>query len=852
MRPSELPPGRWREIDAILGEALDLPAERRPAFLRDACEGDDALRTQVELLLEAASATDPRFEAPELEIIEEALAPWVDAGVGGRRVGPFRLLREIGRGGMGVVYLAEDTRLGRHVALKVLPPWVGTGREAKRRFQTEARAVSALDHPNIATLHAIDESDEGQLYMVFSYYEGETLDARLARGPLPPAEAIDVAEAIARGLGVAHAKGVIHRDVKPSNILLGGSDTVKLLDFGVAKMAGEDLTAEGIRVGTVAYMSPEQLRAQDVDPRADLWSLGVVLYETLTGRHPFHGSDPPSMLRAILDDEPGPLQSFDLGLADTLQPVLDKLLCKDPRLRYQSTEDLLTDLRAAREGQAPPVAERQPPPATRPNVGRVAVLPFADLTDDAAQEHLVHGVHDAVIAELGKVGALGVVSRTSVARFRDGTVPIPEIAEMLDVDAVIEGSISRAGDRLVVAARLLTASPERQLWSDTFHRDLEGVLDVATEIARSIADELSITLSPFEQQRLEGPRSVDPSAYDAYTMGLLYLERRSPESHEQAQRHLRRAIDLDPGFAPAYAMLAEACGSAAFFGLISPAEGIPTTRSLVHRALSLDPELAPAHAVLGAVRHFGDWDWKEAEASLRRAITLSPSYAYSYFMLAEVLSVQRRYPEALAAAERYRALEPFVPFSVFGPVAVLTSMRDFDGAIARVKPALEFFSDFWQGPWLLARSLLGKGLHSEAVRHCEAAVELSGRTPTALGALGFTYAVNARAEEAVSVLDELDRLSDTVYVGSTNFAMIHGALGDPDRAFAWLDQAYREREMALVHAGDEVFYDPLRSDPRFDALLAQIGLDPATDRVGSGDDPVGSSAGHPPRRPEAS
>jgi serine/threonine-protein kinase len=824
MKPSGLDPERWRHIDEVFDAVLDrLPAERE-VYLEKACAGDRELRAQVEALLDAYERTQGRFEEP-VSPLSAAVVEYRDDLPLDRQVGPFRLLQEIGRGGMGVVYEAEDTRLGRRVALKALPPYLGVGREAKLRFQAEARAVSALDHPNIATLYETDETEEGQLYMVFAYYDGETLGARIARGPLPAKEAIEIAVGIAEGLGAAHRSRIIHRDVKPSNVLLSEGSGVKLLDFGVAKMAGDDLTGEGVRLGTAAYMSPEHARGWPLDERADLWSLGVVLYEMLTGARPFRGDDPPSVFHSILNEEPTPPASLQLEVPEAPERIVEKLLCKDPAGRYQGTEDLLADLRAVQAGGPPSVAVREPPPAWRPRIRRLAVLPLANLTGNPDQEHLVHGVHDALIAELGKVRALGVTSRTSVMRFRDTELPVPEIAGMLDVDAVVEGSVSRDGDRLAITTQLIGASPERHLWAETYRRGVEGVLDVAGQVARSIATELEITLSPSEGSRLGAARSVEPAGYEAYTMGLLYLERRSPEGHEQAQKYLRRAIELDPEFAPAYAMLAEAYGSAAFFGLVGPSDGLPIVRSLVEKALELDSTLAAAHTTLGAVRHFGDWDWEGAEASLRRAIALNPSYAYAYFMLADVLAVQRRYPEAMAAAERNRELERFVPFSAFGPVFVLIDMRDFDRAIERARSALEFFTNFWQGHWLLAQSFVGKGLYGQAVVEGEAAAERSGRTPMALGALGLVYALDGRREAAMGVLAELEGMAESIYVGSTNFAMIHAGLGDHDRAFDWLARAYKERDMALVHLGQDVFYDSLRPDPRFADLLQRMGLD---------------------------
>ena len=830
MRPSDLDATRWRRIDGILDRAMDAAPEELPGILDAACEGDEELRALVEALLAAGSRPDPRFDPPGPALIGAVL--------GGRdpsddewMLGPFRLIDEIGRGGMGVVYRARDTRLGRDVALKILPPWLGSEDGAKKRFEAEARAVSALDHPNIATLHEIDESADGQLYMVFALYEGRTLDAWIAHGPLEVEKVLAIATAVARGLRAAHAHGVIHRDVKPSNVLVSESGEVKLLDFGVAKRTGVDLTGEGVRVGTVAYMSPEQLRNRPIDGRADLWSLGVVAYEMLTGTHPFSGTDPPSRLRSILDDEPSAPRALGISVPEALERILAKLLAKDPDRRYRKAEDLLRDLDAVRSGRDPPVAARGPGTLLRGPSRRIAVLPFADLTGEERREHLPRGVQDALIAELGKIRPIDVISRTSVERFRRDPPPLSDIAELLGVEVVVEGSVSRREGDLALAVRLVAASPERQLWSDTVVLEMENVVEVAARIARSIAAELAIEVSPSEDRRLGAGRSVKPEAYEAYQMGLLYLERRSPESLEKAQRNLRRAIELEPGFAPAYAMLAEACGSAAFFGLVSPDEGIPVVRALVAQALELDPDLPSAHTVLGAVRHFGDWDWEGAEAALRRAIALNPSYAYAYFLLAEVLLVQRRYSEALAAAERHRELEQFVPFSAFGPVIVLNGMREFDRAIERARPATEFFENFWQGPWLFAQAFLGKGMHREAVRHAETAAELSGRSPMALGALGHAYARGGGEKAALRVLDELEDMAEATYVGCTNFAMIHAGLEDRDQAFAWLEGAYRERDMALVHIEYDVFYDPIRSDPRYGELLERIGLEPSPDET---------------------
>lgn len=823
MRPSDLDPERWQRIDGILDRVLDAGADDRDRVLADACAGDPGLKADVEAFLEATERGEDRFEDPA-----KVLAALIrTSGVvtdEGRRVGPFRIVREIGRGGMGVVYLAQDTRLGRYVALKALPPYLGTGEDAKRRFEREARAASALDHPNIATLHEIGETSEGQLYMVFAFYEGETLDRRIARGPLPVPEALEICIGIGEGLSEAHRNGIIHRDVKPSNVLLTGSGGVKLLDFGVAKVAGEELTGDGIRLGTVAYMSPEHGESGAVDGRADLWSLGVVLYEMLTGSRPFTGPDPASVLRSVLHDEPVPVTRLRPDVIRAVERVVARLLRKDPAHRYRDADELIGDLRAVRAGELSEIGQEEREPGQAPSTRRLAVLPLRDGTGAEAQAHFVGGIHEALVAGLGQVRALEVLSRASTLRFRETDLSVMEIIDALDVDAVVAGSVDRREDGIVVTTKLVAAGPERELWSGTYRGRPDEVLDQVGEAVKAIGAALGVRMSASEERRIAAPRAVRPAAYEAFTLGQFHLDRRSPEGYAMARKYLERAIELDPEFAPAYAVLAETLGSAVFFGLTSPADGLPRVRSLVERALALDSDLAVAHTAQAAVRLYGDWDWTGAEAALREAIRLNPSFAYAYFLLAEALSVQGRYEEALAAAEGSTALERYVPFSAFGPVIVLKYMREFERAVERSRSGVAFFDDFWQGHWLLGQALLGLGRVGEALAACEAAVERSGRSPLALGTLGLAHALAGRPAAAMRVAEELDRRGASEYVGASNLAMIHGGLGYLDRAFDCLEDAYRQRDMALVHLADDVSFDALRPDPRYRALVRKMGL----------------------------
>jgi TolB-like protein/Flp pilus assembly protein TadD len=862
MRPSELDPERWRAIDRILEAAMDVAPEDLDAFLGEACQGDAELRAEVEALLAVESRSDARFDPPAGNVIEAALTGRGHADVQGRSLGPFRLIREIGRGGMGVVYLAEDTRLGRHVALKVLRPWLGAGPGANLRFRAEARAVSALDHPNIATLHQIDESEDGQLYMVFAFYEGETLGARIARGPLPVEDAVAIATRIAAGLAAAHQRGIIHRDIKPSNVLLTSGGEVKLLDFGVAKVVGEEFTGEGVQLGTIAYMSPEQAGGAQIDPRTDLWSLGVVLYEMLSGERPFQGHDRPSLVHSIIHDEPAPLSSEGSEQLVGLRRIIAKLLCKAPRGRYRTTENLLVDLRALAAGESPPIATHEPPPAgsgpaawlrtvdrrlmhvglvsltvvaggiwfasrASEAAGRVeslAVLPLVNLMADSTQQYVVDGVHSALIAELGKIGTLSVPSSAAVMRYRDTSLSVPEIAGQLGVDAVVEGSVLRTGDSLEITTQLTAASPERRLWARTYRRAMGNVYEFATDAARSIATEIDLTLTPEVETRLATAAPVNPEAYDAYVQGRFYWERRSPDAFRLARNYFRRSIQIDSSFALAYTGLADSYSYPAIWGLTKPADSYPRAKVLAETALRLDSTLAEAYASLATVRLFYDWDWTGAERLSRRALALNPSYAPAYIRLADALDNSGRPEEARAASERVFELEPF-PIGSMARAANSYGRRDFDAAIDLARVAREFDPGLWQASWMLCLSLSGKGLHAQAIDECRQAVTLSGGNPQALSSLGAALALGGRPEEAERLIDELKELAAERYVPASFTAIVYGALGDRNQAFEWLDRAVEERDSYLLQL-DQPFFDPLRSDSRFDLLLQEIGYEP--------------------------
>ncbi|HSM36730.1 MAG TPA: protein kinase [Longimicrobiales bacterium] len=872
MKPSELDPKRWRQIDRLLGAALETPTDEREAFLAEACAADDQLRGELEALLAAHGRAGGLMEPP-LDLPAEALAAYSGAAPFGRRVGPFRLERELGRGGMGVVYLAEDTRLGRLVALKALPPYLGTRPDAKERFRAEARAVSVLDHPNIATLYETGETAEGQLYMAFAYYRGETLEARIARGPVSVAEVVEIAEGVAAGLAAAHESGIVHRDVKPSNVLLAESGGVKLLDFGVAKVVGADVTREGIRLGTVAYMSPEQATGEPVDHRTDFWSLGVVLYEMLTGNRPFRAEDPLSLRDAILHEEPQPPASLGASVPEALEAIVARLLAKDPGDRYADAGALLAALGAVPAEDAPALPVRAPArtpsrgrslgrslrasytrPATRRAVAagllgvavvaagiagafwvggrasaaggslgieRLAVLPLENLTGDPEQQYFVDGIHDALVAELGKIGAFGVISRTSVMRYRDSEMSVPEIAAELGVDAVVEGSVFRQGDSLAVTAQLIAASPERHLWADRYRRGVADVFAITGEVARSIAAEIDIA-GPGIESRLGAPRSVDPRAYDAYVRGWVHWERRNREGFELARSYFRRAIELDSTFAAAYAGLAESYNGAADWLFAEPGESYRRATALLETAARMDSTLPEVYTAMAAIENLHDWDWDEALELSSRAVEVNPSDVHALRALGAALNRLGRAEEARALLDRANELDTSSPG--IGTAFVSYTRREFDRALEHVRIAQQFDDGLWQAPWVACLALSGKENHRRAIEECESAAARFGRdNPLLLASLGYAYARGGRRVEAQRVVEELDGLAGEVYVAPGLIAMIYGALGENDLAFQWLDRAYEGRDTFLTKLRAP-FFDQLRADPRFDVLLRKIGF----------------------------
>ena len=765
--------------------------------------------------------------------------------IAGQTLGHYRIVEKIGAGGMGEVYRAHDERLGREVAIKVLPPGTLTGGRSLKRFHNEAIALSRLNHPNICTIYDVDEH-AGRQFIVMELLEGQTLTERIGGRPLRLDELLNVAIQIADALEAAHAQGIVHRDIKPANIFVLNRGHVKVLDFGLAKLAtpssvmptalsNEPLTRVGAAVGTTGYLSPEQARGEEVDPRADLFSFGLVLYEMTTGRPAFPGSTSAIIFEAILNRDPIPPSRLNPALPVELERILSKALEKDCEMRYQTAADLRADLkRLKREvesgrlqvGKASRSREHsaREPKAAASRIKAIAVLPLANFSSDPEQDYFVDGMTEALITDLAQIGALRVISRTSAMRYKGSDKPLPEIARELNVDGFVEGSVLRVGDRVRITAQLIHAATDQHIWAKSYERDLSDVLALQSEVARAIADEVQAKLTPQERARLARVRPVNPAAHEAYLKGRYYWARATEEGVRKSIEYFAEAIAKDPSYALAHAGLSDAFNQLCnpILELVPQGELIPRAKAAATRALELDETLAEAHICLGRVKFYFDWDWAGAEKSFRRAIELSPNHTYAHYVYGLLLSALGRHTEAIKESTCALASDP-VALLVNGVAGLIPCFaRQFETAEEQLRKTLQLDANFMFAHWILGGlCLLPMGRYDEAIAELQKAIALSGNVAHPRGLLGYTYAKVGKKEDALRVLDELEELSKQRYVSPVSRAFVYGGLRD-EQMFEALDQAYQQRCSSLVWAKVFPHWDDLQAQPRFQDLLRRM------------------------------
>ena len=644
----------------------------------------------------------------------------------GTTLGPYQIVSELGRGGMGVVHEARDPRLKRTVAIKLLPPDLTRDETAKQRFLQEAQAASALDHPNICTIFEINETDEGQLYLVMAYYEGETLKERIARGPLKLDDAVDIATQVGQGLAEAHGAGIVHRDIKPANLLVTKTGVVKILDFGLAKLAGtEGVTQTGTTVGTVAYMSPEQARGQEVDHRTDIWSLGVVLYEMLAGHPPFQGENLLSLSNAIVGGEP----SLLTGASSSAHSVVTKALNKDKARRYLSVTDLLAEMRALRSGSdAATVAT-----PTKADVPSIAVLPFDDMSPAKDQAYFCEGMAEEIINALTTLKGLQVASRTSAFQAKARDLDVAEIGARLKVGTVLEGSVRKAGNRLRVTAQLINVSDGYHLWSERYDRDMDDVFAVQDEIARSVVEKLKVKLLGEQDAPLVTRPTDNLEAYTLVLKGRYYFTKMSGTALEKGLECFTQALAVEPNYAQAHAGIALVQTLRAFLSFAVPQQVMPMAKEAALKALSIDERVADAHFALAFVLDSYEWDWEAAEREYRRAVDLNPADTLARCIYARHLGCTGRADASVTGGRHAVEHDPLSSITRQIFALILSLARRFDAAITEARAGIELERTYHPFYWNLGLSLVGLRQARRSGRAAQAVHDLRARRPAFTG-----------------------------------------------------------------------------------------------------------------------
>jgi TolB-like protein/Flp pilus assembly protein TadD len=787
----------------------------------------------------------------------------------GRTISHYRIIEKLGVGGMGVVYRAEDVRLGRVVALKFLSDELSRDPAAIERFRREARAASGLNHPHICTVYDVGEHD-GRHFIVMELLQGTTLHHLIGGRALSTDKVLELGIGLADALAAAHAKGIIHRDIKPANIFVTERGEPKLLDFGLAKpsLSGPatsddftepQLTGPDAILGTLAYMSPEQVRGEALDARTDLFSLGAVLYEMATGRQAFSGRTSGTIQEAILNRAPAPVGRVNPDSPVRLDEVIGKALDKDRMLRYQSASELRADLQRLKRdsgtavagshegtGAAGAAGRRTTRPAiaivtaalialaagvvyfggflSRDAIDSIAVLPFVNGSGDPGNEYLSDGITESLISRLSRVSTLRVTARSTAFRYKGTEVDPQKIGQDLGVRAVLSGRLLQRDGALVVRTELMDVVTGAQLWGDEFVRRLDDIFSLQDELSKEISEGLRLRLTREEEQRLTRRDTENQVAYQHYLKGLYYWNQRSPDALRTSIGYFNRAIAADPGYALAYTGLADAYNLGSFFNLEPPREAMPKAKSAAEKALAIDAELAEAHISLAYSSFTYEWDWPAATGHFDRALALNREAVMNHGYYPFYLTVGGRFEEAVDVAKRAFDRDPLSASRSHTLAVQLALGRRRDEAIEECRRTIRLDPNFGIAYEVLGGLLAGKGMYSEALTAIQQAVALSHGAPMTLANLGHLRARLGQEAEARRILKQLSEASKQRYTPALAFATVHLGLGESDQALSWLDRAFEERFNRLAYLRREAIWDPLRQDPRFQKLLQRINL----------------------------
>jgi serine/threonine-protein kinase len=794
----------------------------------------------------------------------------------GSQLGRYKVLTPLGAGAMAEVYLAQDTKLGRSVALKLLSDKLAIDDSHLHRFEHEARAASSLNHPNILTIYEIG-AVKRKHFIATEFIEGQTLRQRLRNARLNLGEALDISIQVAAALSAAHAVGIVHRDIKPENIMVRTDGFVKVVDFGLAKLteksADDDSeskseaptmmrfdTEPGTVLGTTRYMSPEQARALPLDHRTDIWSLGVTLYEMVAGRRPFDGPSAGDVIAAILEHEPVPLDRYVRAVPPELQAVVMTALAKKLDDRYQRAQIFLSDLQRIKRRQELEIELAQPtlqhatsdglivhsqPSArhisaissgfggasgsirrrkSRKKIDSIAILPLGNSSGDPETEYLADGITETIINSLSKLPKLRVMARSTVFRYKGKEVDPEQVGFDLGIRAVLMGRVLERGDDLIINTELIDVSDGSQIWGEHYNRKRSEILAVQDEIANEISEKLRFRLTPSEKKKLTSRATENIEAYHLYLKGRYHWNKRNGPDLVKGLDFFRQAIDVDPNYALAYAGLADSYTGLATWNIVPAGEAFPKAKAAATRALDLDKSLAEAHASLAFSSGVYDWNWSKAESEFKQAIKANPDYATAYEWYALCLSWTGRHDKAIAMARRAQQLDPLTPIITSVVGVVLHYAARYEEAIAEYEKVLDMDARFIPALCFRGAAYAQLGRHQEAIADEQKAMALAGPTPLALDILGMTQAKSGDRKAAEETLEKLREIAKAKYISAFFLAHTYARLGEYDRALECLEQSCEERFHRAVSIMVDATFAPLYDHPRFKALLKRMGL----------------------------
>jgi len=763
----------------------------------------------------------PLPSSKEIQVTDTIEVPKEELTTGTSYAGRYQIIEELGKGGMGKVYKAHDTEINEKVALKLIKPEVAADKKTVERFRNELKLARKISHKNVCRMYHLSKTEDAQ-YITMEYVPGEDVKSLIRKiGQLPIAKALSIAQQVCEGLDAAHKLGVVHRDLKPQNIMIDDKGNARIMDFGIARsLKAKGITEAGVMIGTPEYMSPEQVEGQETDHRSDIYSLGVILYEMVTGRVPFEGDTTISIALKHKKETPPNPREFNAQVPEDLSWLILRCMEKDKERRYQEAIELFSELDEI--GKEKPKTRRISEMDWK---NSIAVLPFADLSPQKDQEYFCDGLSEEIINALTKIKDLRVVARTSAFSFKGEKMDVRDIGKKLNVETVLEGSVRKAGNRLRITSQLINVADGYHLWSEKYDRDMEDIFAIQDEVTLAIVDRLKGKLFGGEKAELTKRHTENLEAYNLYLKGRHLLRELTKETLQKGIECLQKAIEIDPNYAMVYIGIASYYNNLGFYHFLPPKASFPKAKEAAEKALEIDDSLAEAHAALGFFKMLYEWDWEGAEMEYKRAIELNPGYATGHNLYAHYLMIMGRSEEATAENRHAQELNPLSRNVGLMRANILWGARQYDQSIAEFKKLLEMSPSFYVGHYWCAFAYALKGMLDEAIAAVEKAMAMSGRgTPLMLMAFGIIHAFAGKRKEAEKALQKMMEQSKQTYVAPWMMAAIHAGLGEKDKAFELLEKSYKMRDHWLTYLKVSPVVDNLRSDPRFKVLLKKMGF----------------------------